>query len=1064
MLACPKCNARSPDDAHFCPACGAALNKTEARETRKTITVLFCDVKGSTGLGERLQPETFRNVLKRYFETAKPALEAHEGTVYRQIGDGILAAFGVPKLHEDDALRAVRAAVEMRDALTTLNQELEQQWGVRIEARIAINTGEVAVEEDRQVQPTLLGDVLNVASRLEGKAGPGEIILGAATWWLVRSSVSVESLGPLPLRGRSEPVPAYRLTGLSPPSDETQRFGVEMVGRHQEMALLQLLYERIRRERTCHLVTVLGPAGIGKSRLIAEFCSTINDQATVVRGRCLPYGEGITFWPIAVALRQAAGIAADDSPETARARLAALIGKHEHSEQITAQVTQVLGFAEPGTGAEETSFWGLRRLLEILAERRPIILVVEDLHWAEPTLLDLIEHVADRSREAPILLICLARDMLLEDRPTWGGGKLNATSILLSPLDDAASAQLTSQLLGSTPLTARASATIAEIAEGNPLFIEELVATVRDDERGLAAVMATAGRGVSEGSVPLGIQAVLATRLERLKPEERSVLERAAVVGVHFSKAAVLGLSDDMSDEQITSILDVLVRKELIRPYRSDLLPTEGFRFRHGLIKDTTYAAIPLGTRAILHERLADLGERTFGDRAREIDAIIIARDLSEAYRYRTELGPPDERTLQLAQRGGELLSAVGRRASLRGDVPATISSLSRALDLLPEGHPLKLETLIMLAEGLRSAGKLTEAAAKLDVAIQTATKAKDLGQVARVEIGRLDLDWYTDLEAMLNDGAAKAERAIQVLEAHGDDSGLVGSWKVLAHILQGRGRNKAAHEAIERAIDAARRAADNRLEATALSSACWIALHGARPLVDVIAYIESILDWADRTGSPRLEAHAMRVLARAYAMRDDFNKARELLGAANTIMSRLGEVLRASPDANAQGFIELLARDYTAAEAALRRSFTMLAGFGTKNQSAAVAGLLARVLLAQNRVTEAEYFTKISRRNAATKDVDAQVKWRRAQARISASRSRFAYAERLARQEVALADETDWLDLQAESRMDLAHVLQLAGRSRDAREAAEAALGRYRRKGNLVGVRVAQEFLDGLA
>jgi class 3 adenylate cyclase/tetratricopeptide (TPR) repeat protein len=1062
MNRCLKCVVQLSAEARFCHACGTAVSVVVVRELRKTITVLFCDVKGSTGLGERLQPETFREVFTRYFETARLVLEAHGGTVYPQIGDGILAVFGVPKLHEDDALRAVRAAVEMREALSNLNQDLKREWALEVEVRIGINTGEVAVEDDGRGQPTLLGDPINIAARLEKRAEAGEIVLGELTWSLVRGAVSVESLGQLPLRGRSAPVGAYRLTLLSTPDEEAQRLDAALVGRDREMAWLRLAYERTERDRTCHLVTLLGSVGVGKSRLVAEFSTTLAHEATILRGRCLPYGDGITFWPISVAIRQAAGIRGDDPPEAARARLSMLVGEQERSDQIAAQVAQLLVLDEPGAIAEDSIFWGVRRLLETLAGRRPVILVIEDLHWAEPTLLDLIEHVADHSRDVPILIICLAREVLLEDRPTWGGGKLNATSLLLAPLTDNESHKLITELFTSTP-PSTAKAIIARVAEGNPLFIEELVASARDDERLLTALARTTADGSrGEGAVPPAIHAVLAARLERLEPEERTVLERAAVVGVNFAIASVLGLSEDMSRGQVTTILDALIRKQLIRPHTSDLPSGEAFRFRHGLIKDTTYAAISKGSRAVLHERLANWQDRALGNRAREIDAII-GYHLSEAYRYRAELGPPDEKALQLARRAGELLANAGRRASRQGDISATISLLGQAAELLPEDDPVRIEMLIVLAEALGSAGRLTDAANTIDRAISVATRVGDTAKVLRAEIGQLDLKWYTDLEAVLNEGVSKAERAIEVFGQSGDDRGLASAWRVLAQIRYGRGKNAAARESVERAIDAARRAGDQRLEAKALGNACWITLLGPMTLIDAMAHIEYVLEWAERTGSHRLEAHALRVLARAHAMRGDFVRAREFLGAANTITTKLGEVLYGSPDATSAAFVELLAGDYAAAERALRRSLDALTKFGAKNQSAAAAGLLARALLDQGRLAEGEHFAKMSRRNAARNEIDAQVKWRRAQARILASRSRFAYALRLTKEEIALADGTDWIDLQAESRLDMAYVLNMAGRGSEANEIAMEAHRYYEQKGNVVGARLAREFLGDL-
>ena len=1019
------------------------------------VTTVFCDLTGSTGLGERLQPEVFREVLTRYYETARPVFEAHGGVVQKYIGDAILAVFGIPRLHEDDARRAVEAADELRRILPTLNQELERNRGVRVAIRIGIHTGEIAIGGSNQGGFELLGDVLNVASRLEQLAAPDEIIIGETTWWLVRGIVTVEPLGPVTLRGRAAAVSAYRLLSVFPPAaDQTPNLDVGMIGREQEQAWLRMAYERAVRERTCHLVTVLGPAGIGKSRLISEFASTVAKEATVLRGRCLAYGNGITFWPIAVAVRQAAGISADDPPAAAKARLSALLGAQEQADRIVARVAELLGLIEP-SAAQENAFWGVRRLLEVLANRRPLILIVDDLQWAEPTLLDLIEYIAGQSREAPILIVCLARPELLDDRPTWGGGKLNSTSMLLCSLTEAESSQLVSYLLGSG-LAPDVKAAIVRTAEGNPLFIEELVASAEDGGRFPAIGDLPLGHA-GEPTMPPTIQAVLAARLDRLSPEERAVLERAAVVGINFPLTGLLEFSQDMTHARMSEILETLVRKELIRPYTPDLFPGEGFRFRHALIRDTVYAAIPKDRRAELHERLADLQERALGDRAKEIEEIT-AYHLSKAYRYRTELGPPDERTWRLGRRAGEMYAAAGRRAARRGDVPATVSLLNQAVALLPEDHPARPEVLLVLAEALEGAGEVDQAATVIATAIDAAKRAGDVGRVAHAVLGRLMLQSYTELETLLNEGQREIENVFETFEQLGDDSGLAIGWRLIAEISCTSGDCTSARDAIERAIEAARRAGEQRLEARALGRACWVVFFGPAPLDEVVAYIEPILSWAERTGSRRLEADALRVLARVHAMRGNFTEARELLGAANTITTRLGEVLFGPWNANIGGFVELLAGDYEAAERAVRRSYeTHARFFGVSGHSASLAGMLARILVALDRLAEAEHFAAISERFAASKDVDAQVKWRRARSRILASRSRLAEAERLAREEVAVADGTDWLDLRAEARMDLAHVLRRAQRPEEAHRVVDEAVELYERKGNLVAARSVQ-------
>jgi class 3 adenylate cyclase len=425
MQICPKCGEENSERARFCQACATPLVADTAPlpEARKTVTVVFSDVTGSTNLGERLDPESLRRVMSRYFEAMRQALERHGGTVEKFIGDAVMAVFGIPRLHEDDALRAVRATMEMQAALDDLNQELEQNWGVRLQIRTGVNTGEVVAGDLSAGQTLVTGDTVNVAARLEQAAQPGEILMGEATYRLVRDAAVVERLESLTLKGKEEPVPALRLLEVKAGAPGFARhLDSPMVGREREQALLQHTFERCVGDRSCHLFTVLGAAGAGKSRLVEEFLSTVGNEAVVLRGRCLPYGEGITFWPVQEIVKQAAGIGDGDTPEEAGERIAGLLGSEEDASIIADRVAGAIGLAEAGAAPEET-LWAVRKLLEILAGQSPLVVLFDDIHWADPTFLDLVEHVADWSRDAPILLVCVARPELLDHRTAWGGGK-----------------------------------------------------------------------------------------------------------------------------------------------------------------------------------------------------------------------------------------------------------------------------------------------------------------------------------------------------------------------------------------------------------------------------------------------------------------------------------------------------------------------------------------------------------------------------------------------------------------------------------------------------------------
>ncbi|HLI77439.1 MAG TPA: adenylate/guanylate cyclase domain-containing protein, partial [Acidobacteriaceae bacterium] len=490
MIACGSCGKEIAEDFRLCPYCGTAVAVAPRREQRKRVTILFCDITGSTALGESTDPEALRSLLARYFERMKGIIESHGGTVEKFIGDAVMAVFGVPQLHEDDALRACRAALEMQAALPEL--------GIR--ARIGVNSGEVVTGTAERLAT---GDAVNVAARLEQAAPPGDILIGEETLRLVRDTVEVAATEPLSLKGKSEPVPAFRLLAVNELAARPAS-AAPMVGRGRELDRLQDAFAQAVEDRSCQLFTILGSAGVGKSRLAAEFLTQGVpglDGTRVLRARCLSYGEGITYWPVVEVIKQI-----DRSPADPYA---------------DAAVQSLLGERAAATTADEIA-WAFRLLLEQEAQSQPLVVVFDDIHWGEETFLDLIEHVADLAQDASILLLCMARPELLEKRPAWGGGKWNATTVLLEPLDAAETDELLDALGGvSDEMRER----IRQAAEGNPLFVEEMLALIRE----------SGGEAIA---VPPTIQALLAARLDQLAPEERTVLEYGAVEGRVFHRSA----------------------------------------------------------------------------------------------------------------------------------------------------------------------------------------------------------------------------------------------------------------------------------------------------------------------------------------------------------------------------------------------------------------------------------------------------------------------------------------------------------------------------------------------
>jgi class 3 adenylate cyclase/tetratricopeptide (TPR) repeat protein len=619
---CAQCGRENSEEFGFCPSCGAALAVgRRPREVRKVVTIVFCDLAGSTAIGDRTDPEPLRALMNRYYDGARIVLERHGGTVEKFVGDAVMAVFGIPISSEDDALRAVRAAVELHQSVHALG----------LEARIGVNTGEVVAGEGGTL---VTGDAVNVTARLEQAAGPGEVLLGDETVRLVRDAVVTERVE-LVLKGKPEPVSAHRLVSLDPAAaGRARRFDRPLVGRERERARLLADFTDAVAGRTCRLFTLVGPAGVGKSRLVADFLEQIGEGATIARGRALSYGEGITYWPLVELLLQL-GLDPDEAIRSSPAD------------------TQL----------------ATRALLERVAEAQPLVLVLDDLQWAEAPLLDLVEHLADWAREAPIFLLCIARPELLDVRHGWGGGKLNATSILLEPLGTDDSVTLIDGLLEGLVLDGATRARILATAEGNPLFLEEMAALARE-----------AGGSVE---VPPTIQALLQARLDTLDDDERIVIERGAVEGKVFHRGAVTALAPDALRVDVPVQLVSLVRKELVRPDHTQIAGDDAFRFRHLLIRDTAYDGLPKAVRAKLHERFADWLE-AHGELIEQQE--ILGYHLEQAARYRLELDRDDPRAAELATRAAAYLGAAGSEAFEREDFHATRSLLERALALAADG------------------------------------------------------------------------------------------------------------------------------------------------------------------------------------------------------------------------------------------------------------------------------------------------------------------------------------------------------------------------------------------
>jgi class 3 adenylate cyclase len=638
----------------------------------------MADVQGSTLAGEPLDPESARLPLGRCFQEIRVILERHGGTVEQVVGDAVLAVFGIPLVHEDDALRGVRAALEMRDALAALNDQLGDELAVNLAMRVGVNTGEVVATWGTGWATQVTGDAVNVAARLRQAAGSGEILLGEGTHDLIRWAIDAVPTGAIDPLGTSAWTRAFRLLAVTPDlTGHPQRFNSPLVGRERERRLLESAFEQATADDTCQLFTLLGAAGVGKSRLVHEFLRLARPEAAVLRGRCPPYGERVAFWPVAETIKQAAGISDADTAADVRGKIEALLGADQRAATIVDQVAAIIGLSEAPSSSDET-FRAIRNVYESIARTRPLVIVFDDVQWGEPFFLDLIEHLADTSRGTPILLLVIARPELLDERPGWAGGKLHATSVVLGPLNDAEISRLVANLLDGWVASSALERKIMEAADGIPLFVEEFLAMLLDE--GLVRRAGDEWVGMTDLETietPASIKALLAARLDHLPIRERELLELAAVVGKTFTREAVEALVDPDARPDIARRLESVVRREVIRPDRSSPDVVDGYRFRHILIRDAAYAALSKSERAELHERFADFQERAAGDRLTEYEEVV-GYHLEQATHYRQGLGRDDERTRDLARRAAQLLGAAGIHAIQRGDAVASSRLLER--------------------------------------------------------------------------------------------------------------------------------------------------------------------------------------------------------------------------------------------------------------------------------------------------------------------------------------------------------------------------------------------------
>ena len=982
------------------------------------MTILFCDVVGSTELADVLDPEVVRSIMTRYFDVARPIVERHGGTVEKFIGDAVMAVFGVPVLHEDDALRAVRVAAELRDALSDL----------RVTVRIGVATGEALTGSGQTLGS---GDVFNLAARLQAAATPREVLIGDATLDLVRDAVTVEAVAPLVLKGKRHEVLAWRLVGVQPGQPGIRRsFGGALVGRDRELQLLRGAFERCQAEHRCHLVTILGTAGIGKSRLTEELVREMGVKAA--HGRCLPYGEGITYLPLAEVFR---GLAGD---EPADAWLQRTLAAHDDGMHAFDVAAAAVGYAGTGPGAEGEIPWAVGRAVESAAATAPLIVVFDDIQWAEPSLLEVIEHIVDWSRSAAILVVCLARTELLESRPSWGGGKVNSTMLLLEPLTAEQSLQQIEALAGAHAINDVLRRRIVETAGGNPLFAEQMVAML---DSGPA----------DEVAVPASVQALLAARIDALGSRERTVLEAAAVEGQMFHQQAVATLVGGDGD----SDLRALSRQELIEPQAPNGGLGPVYAFRHLLIRDAAYDSISLGRRVELHARFADWWERAVPDDAPQFQAIL-GYHLDTACRCREKLGEPVSAHDELATRAGMALAIAGQQAWRRWEGSAR-ALLRRALELLPAHHELRARVLLTLAFAeLHSIG-LGDVGELIDLGLDETAGTGDDVMRLRFELARIECRIWQGEDDAIDWRRRQVENAIVVFERVGEIDGTVQALGLLSLTEQDAMQGERTRAVAERLLEIGRRSGHSVARDGGARALSLALLDGPVPTDQAIERCQELVEITPGPG----RATPMQFMAELLAARGEFDQARSMLAEAQGITAALGVPMAVTMYKWTEGAIEALAGRWTAAETSLRRLHEHLVDADEGWAIGGVGALLGEVLLEQDRLVEARELITAARAHAAPRSLYYQAWWRRAMARVEARDGQHEEAVSLAREALTLIDASDWLYFKADTELALADVLRRAGREREAAKAATKALTLCEAKGHMTGTRLVRRFLE---
>ena len=1030
---CLNCQQPVPERARFCPACGATLAARVDAAERRVVTAIFAALAGSTRLGEQLDPEILRTLVSEFFEIAGREIRGHGGTVEQFSGDAAVGVFGLTSSHEDDGERAVRTALAIVKALEPLRAAVRGQHRVALDVHIGIESGEVVSGDPFAGGTSVTGDALNVAARLEKSAAPGQILVGPAAYAATKHAIAYEPIGDLTLAGKSLPVAAYQPVRFLADIGEARGLGdlkAPLLGRDEEMLQLLDTAERLNQDRKAMLFTILGAPGIGKSRLAREASDRLAARGwQVLRGRCLPYGEGITYWPVAEMARRAAGITPEIGALEAVARLVASSPDAAVSDRLAFAIGLTRESPVSGGGIDREIAWAFRRWVQAQATHQPLLIVFEDIHWAELALLDLIEYLATWSGNAPVLILCLARPELLDKRASWGAGRFQASRIMLEPLSRQESAALVGALLKVEGLPEKLRSEMLERADGNPFFVEELIRMLLDDGTIIReGDRWTAAPTVKDVQVPHTVEALIRARLDTLPRAERTALQAGAVIGRSFERQMLEALLDDQSG--LDAVLENLVLRDLISEE-----PNPGehvtYRFKHILVLDVAYATLPKARRAALHSRVAQALQTLPSDRATEL-LEIRAYHLEEAVKLESELhGRASD---GLREEALSALEASGRKAITRGDNRAALSFTERCLALGPEPaeHRLDIECLLLDAEYNLGRHQRTREAGIRIAAAARALGRKDLEGRAILAQGRAL--WIGDPEGSAEKALNRLAEAEALLREAGDLPFLYEAVYQLAFGGWWFGNLEEAWRGWSEAREIARQLGDRGREARACTYLGGVRFHQGRlaeakelrrQAVQLGAEGGSRIDWALATCDYGL----------LVAFTDSLDEGLRLIESALPAQEESGDIFDLASSVNQIGRLYLLKGMTAQAVPYHERALGLSEQMQETGYRPEIERDLAYAKLELGDLAGAAAHAEAGAQVVAADDWVSVASTKMVLGRVRAGQGRTEEAETLLREAVAVMERTDYVADRWECYLSVTEFLVAQGRREEARE-----------------------------